>query len=57
MPSPWGVDGLPMDFLKQAILTAEVDGEPVMTNILAPPQVVALTKMFASSWGLPQGVV
>ena len=37
-----------MDFLKHAILTAEVDGETVKTNILAAPLAIVLTKMLAS---------
>ena len=43
-----GVDGLPMDFLKHAIRTAEVDGETVKTNIFAAPLAIVLTKMLAS---------
>ena len=35
-----------MDFLKLAILTAEVDGETI--NILAAPLAILLAKMLAS---------
>ena len=41
-----GAGGLPMDFLKLAILTAEVDGETI--NILAAPLAILLAKMLAS---------
>ena len=47
---------MPMDFLKHAIFTAEVNGETLETNVLVAPIAIILTKILATRRGVPEGV-